>query len=192
MDEMVWVGSSRGVFEVKSYFSMVELPGPTFPWKAIWRTKAPLKVAFFSWTTALGSILTTDNLRRSQVVVNGCYMCKKTGESVNHLLIHCLVARDVFLVALGIPWVFSESMVDLLESWRGCTVESRVRDAWRATPLCIWWGLWRERNRRYFEGVESPIWAIKYSILSSLFFWVNGRDCMSVDCLLDFVDSLKL
>ena len=32
-----------------------------FPWKSIWRTKAPSRVAFFTWTAVLGkvSLLTT-------------------------------------------------------------------------------------------------------------------------------------
>ncbi|XP_059671114.1 uncharacterized protein LOC132316672 [Cornus florida] len=155
MDEMLWVDTSRGIFEVKSFYNfMLERIGHIFPLKAIWRPKAPLKVAFFFWTAAWGSILTVDNLRkRSHVVVNRCCLCKTTGESVNHLLIQCSEARDVWsmlLGAFGLPWVFSKSTVDFLENWKGCTVESRVRDGWRATPLCIWWGVRRERNRRFF------------------------------------------
>jgi hypothetical protein len=53
-------------------------------------------VAFFVWTAALGKILTHDNLlRRGIVVVEWCVMCKKHGESVDHLLLHCDVARVV-------------------------------------------------------------------------------------------------
>jgi hypothetical protein len=64
-----------------------------FPWKSIWRTKVPLKVAFFAWAAALVKILTLDNLRKRQVIViDRCCMCKKNGESVDHLLLHCEVA----------------------------------------------------------------------------------------------------
>jgi hypothetical protein len=34
----------------------------SFPWKSIWRSKAPLRVAFFTLTVFLGKILTMDNL----------------------------------------------------------------------------------------------------------------------------------
>jgi hypothetical protein len=61
-----------------------------FPWKSIWKTKAPLKVAFFAWSVALEKILTLDNLRKRHVIViNRCCMCKRHGESVDHLLLHC-------------------------------------------------------------------------------------------------------
>jgi hypothetical protein len=48
------------------------------------------------WTTALGKILTIDNLRkRNIVVVEWCCMCKKIVKSINHLLIHCEVVREL-------------------------------------------------------------------------------------------------
>jgi hypothetical protein len=42
---------------------------PLFPWKSIWRVKAPAMVAFFVWTIAFDKILTHDNLQKKSVVV---------------------------------------------------------------------------------------------------------------------------
>ena len=54
----------------------------------------PSKVAFFVWTAALGKILITNNLKkRGCIVMDRCYMCKKNGESVDHFLLHCEVAK---------------------------------------------------------------------------------------------------
>jgi hypothetical protein len=48
------------------------------------------------WTAALGKILMHDTLRRRNiVVVEWCCMCKKSGESIGHLLFHCDVAWDI-------------------------------------------------------------------------------------------------
>jgi hypothetical protein len=67
--------------------------GFRFPWKSDWKTKVPLMVAFFVWSTALGKIFTMENLqKRHVIVVDRCCMCKKNGESVDHLLIHSEVA----------------------------------------------------------------------------------------------------
>jgi hypothetical protein len=101
-DELVWSLSKRGLFEVlflnKKY-------GPSFPWKSIWHVKAPSMVAFFVWTTVLGKILTHDNLRNMNVVViEWFFICKKSGESIEHLLLHCQVAPIygvTFLLHLG-------------------------------------------------------------------------------------------
>ena len=59
----------------------------------MWKSKVPSKVVFFSWTTALGKILTMDNLqKRHIVVIEWCFLCKMCGESVDHLLLHCPIA----------------------------------------------------------------------------------------------------
>jgi hypothetical protein len=45
------------------------------------------------WTTALGKILTHYNLlKKNIVVVEWCCMCKKSEESVDHLLLYYEVA----------------------------------------------------------------------------------------------------
>ncbi|XP_059654430.1 uncharacterized protein LOC132301171 [Cornus florida] len=95
-DWWFWIPTSHGRFEVRSFFRCLPVGhGDPFPWKSIWRSKAPRKVAFFAWTSVLGKILTQDNLRRrNQVVVNHCYMCLCNEESVDHFLLHCSMARD--------------------------------------------------------------------------------------------------
>jgi len=49
--------------------------------------------AFFAWSAALGKILTVDNFRKRHIIiVDRCCLCKRDGESVDHLLLHCDVA----------------------------------------------------------------------------------------------------
>jgi hypothetical protein len=61
------------------------------------------------WTATLGKILTMDNLRkRNVIVVEWCCLCKKNGESIDHLLLHCEVARDLWVSIynlFGVVWV---------------------------------------------------------------------------------------
>jgi len=89
-DRLVWNPSKKGLFEVSSFY--VELcredgPSlPSFPWKNIWRVKAPIRVAFFVWSAALDKILTHDNLRKRNVIVwSGVVFARKVGS----LLITC-------------------------------------------------------------------------------------------------------
>jgi hypothetical protein len=71
-----------------------------FPWKNVWMTKVPLRVAFFVWLTGLGKIFTMDNLRKQRIIVVNRYcMCKMNEESVDHLL-HCKVACAIWNVFL--------------------------------------------------------------------------------------------
>uniref|UniRef100_A0A2N9ECM4 Reverse transcriptase zinc-binding domain-containing protein n=1 Tax=Fagus sylvatica TaxID=28930 RepID=A0A2N9ECM4_FAGSY len=57
-DKMCWKLSPDKGFQVKSYYKELSSMGVgCFPWKSIWKTKVPPRVAFFSWTAALGKIL---------------------------------------------------------------------------------------------------------------------------------------
>jgi hypothetical protein len=52
------------------------------------------------WTTALGKILTLDNLRKENVIiVEWCCMYKKCGESIYHLLLNCEVVTELWSVS---------------------------------------------------------------------------------------------
>jgi hypothetical protein len=97
VDRLVWSLTKRGHFEVKSFYkALASQEVFSFPWKNIWRVKAPSWVSLFVWTAALGKILTHDNLRRRHiVVVEWCCMCKESGESIDYLLLHCDVAWDI-------------------------------------------------------------------------------------------------
>jgi len=84
----------------------------------VWRTQAPSRAAFFSWSATFGKILTLDNLRKRHVIViNRCCMCKKTEESVDHLLLHCDVAFVVWYSLFnrfGLSWVMPRRSACLL------------------------------------------------------------------------------
>jgi hypothetical protein len=47
-------------------------------------------------------------------------MCKSNGESVDHLLLHCPIAKDLWdmlLCLLGVTWVMPHSVSAMLESF---------------------------------------------------------------------------
>jgi hypothetical protein len=118
VDRVLWNLFKRRNFEVKTFYkALVCHETASFPWKGIWRVKAPKQVPFVVWTTVLGKILTHDNLRRRGImVVEWCVVCKKHEESVNHLLLHCDVTRVVwssFYSLFGMEWVMPRSILDL-------------------------------------------------------------------------------
>ena len=51
-DRMRWKLMTNGDFDICSYYNKLRGPLPIiFPWKGIWKVKAPRRVSFFVWTT---------------------------------------------------------------------------------------------------------------------------------------------
>jgi hypothetical protein len=175
VDKIWWVPNRKGKFEVKSFYNiLISNVSVPFPWKSIWRTKAPPRVAFFVWSAALGKILTMDNLRKkNMVLINRCGMCKKDEESIDHLLIHCECAQflwNAFFSRFGLAWAMPRRVVNLLQCWwSGGRARSAV--VWKMVPLCIMWCLWSERNERFFEDSERSLEDLLHFFFFTLFTW---------------------
>jgi hypothetical protein len=84
-----------------------------------------------------GKILTLDNLKKKRVIViDRCYMCKTNGESVDHLLLHCEVARalwNAIFSRFSLFWVMPLRVVDLFACW-WTGGRSRSAVVWKIVP----------------------------------------------------------
>lgn len=123
-DKVCWKPAMSKGFEVRGFYhALSPYSDISFPWKMVWQSKIPSRVAFFSWIAALGKILTIDNLwNRHIVVLDWCYMCKRCGESMDHLLLHCLIAYELWSMVFClfvIHWVMPYKVIELLASWQG-------------------------------------------------------------------------
>jgi hypothetical protein len=121
-DKLRWVPSHLRKFDVRSFYKILaSKEAISFPWKSIWRTKAPPRVAFFAWLAALGKIFTMDNLRKRHfTVVNRCCLCKSDGKTVDYLLLHSKVASDLgntIFSRLRLSWVMPNNVGDLFACW---------------------------------------------------------------------------
>ncbi|RVW17271.1 Transposon TX1 uncharacterized 149 kDa protein [Vitis vinifera] len=151
-DKMIWTASKNGAFSVRSLYSMMEQGGLSlFPSERIWRARVPPKVAFFAWEASWGKILTQEQLqRRGFSLANRCFLCLSEEETVDHLLLHCVKTRvlwNLLFSLFGISWTLSCTVKTTLLGWNGGFVEKRRKKAWQMAPLCIFWSVWKERNR---------------------------------------------
>ena len=131
-DSVRWKREGNGVFGAKgAYRSLSGYSVGAFPNRRIWMDRVPTKVSFFAWEAAWGKILTLDKLqRRGWQLPNRCYLCGCEEENANHILLHCTVVKTIWeitLVIFGVQWVFPESVIEVLLSWRGSFVGEKKK-----------------------------------------------------------------
>ena len=82
---------------------------------------------------------------------------KVNGESIDHLFLHCLVAKDLWSMILGlfgVIFVMPKSVVELLASWQDWFGRHRNGHVWMVIPHYLMQCLWWERNSRCIEDKE--------------------------------------
>ena len=97
------------------------------------------------WIVAHGQILTLDNLMlRGCPLANRCYLCCCNAESMDHLLLFCLIAHSLWMYMLwlvGIDWVMLGSVEDLLLCWFHW-LGKHSSDIWDVVLGCLMWNIW--------------------------------------------------
>ena len=135
-------------------------------------------------------MLTLDKLkRRGMTFANRCFMCEEEEETIDHLLIHCKLAKmlwDLILSIVGISWVFPHLVLHTLLAWQGAAVGKKRKKIWLAAPLCLFWNLWRTRNRLVFEKEIPSAQIIKSDFVTNLWYWANQHSVDNTHSVIDF------
>ena len=149
-------------------------------------------MAFFVWTTALGKILTIDNLRKKRVrITYWCYMYKCNGKSVDHLLLRCPIASDLWSMVLGlfgVYWVMPKSVVELLACWQGRFGRHWNGHVWMVIPHRLMWCIWKEMNSKSFEDTERSMLDLKLFFFRTLLDWLSTMKNLSLFSVVDLLD----
>jgi hypothetical protein len=67
-------------------------------------------------------------------------MCKRSGESIDHLLLHCEIAIALWSAifnCVGLAWVMPNRVVDLFACWRGLGGSPQSTTVWKMVPSCL-------------------------------------------------------
>ena len=108
--------------------------------------------------------------------MNGCPMCLRDEESVEHLLLNCKSAQTIWMAIIGgfdCCWALPHSLPELFQAWKTPIGDPRGKVMWRLSFLLVIWTIWKERNMRCFEGIacnESRL-VEKLKFLGA--FWVS-------------------
>jgi hypothetical protein len=85
-----------------------------------------------------------------------------------------------------------QSVLELLTSWGAASGSRHAKEVWRLAPLCLLWCIWRERNARLFEDVETPMVELRKRLLNTLYSWIAPHHSLSVFTFVDFLNLLSV
>ena len=65
----------------------------------------------------------------------------------------------------GVQWVLPATVKEMFLRWNGTFVGKKRKGVWKASPLCLFWTLWKTRNKVAFEEIELSIQRLKSSFV---------------------------
>ena len=161
-DQFTWPCSSSGQYTARSTYARLCQGGERFAAAAcIWEAKAPLKCKIFQWLAIRGRLWTT--VRRAkhglQEVPNACFVCLQELDSVEHILIKCAYAREVWhrsFCDAGLPDLAPTVEDELGNWWLRVRVrfQGKEQRQFDSRVILTSWMLWKHRNARAFNNVK--------------------------------------
>jgi ribonuclease HI len=159
-DKLVWHFERDGDYSVRSAHHLVkqhhsrnlaESSGHQTSrlWTEIWKATVPNRVKNFLWRLAKNILPTRDNLSKKGVQIeNLCPLCNAEPETVDHIFLHCQIAR--------LTWFASQIGVHVpqnmpLNQWllQGLNCEETMG----AKLFCVLlWKMWGARNNLIFNN----------------------------------------
>ena len=70
-------------------------------------------------------------------------------------------------------WVMHSTVRGTLLIWHDLFVGKKQKKVKSTAPVCLFWKLWKETNRRAFEDSEQTQQAIKLSFMNTFLEWVR-------------------
>jgi hypothetical protein len=160
-DVIAWPWSASGVYTASSTYRMlcvgsVKWEGVTY----VWKSSAPLKCKIFAWLALQGKLWTSDRRVRHglQDVVSTCYTCLQEVDTVRHVLVGCVYARQVWhrcfmLMGMEVPM---PTETDNLQDWWALArkrFRRKEKKGFDSFIILIAWRIWKQRNARIFDNV---------------------------------------
>ncbi|KAJ6815392.1 uncharacterized protein M6B38_134385 [Iris pallida] len=179
-DRWIWeptdASSKTGEFQFRSCYNLIRRTFPLSPdYEFIWCKGLTRKMQLCVYKLLLGRLLTKDRPSSFGVPVPDpkCVLCCLEPESIKHIFFECAMAWQIWSEQGRVLGVCASEkgigdIITVIRDSRG-----RGQDWFRTARVRLAasvWHVWRERNRRIFEGLVTP----PVGILHNIEFDVNA------------------
>jgi hypothetical protein len=171
-DSISWLWTTDGCYSAKSAYRAQFIGSyPRFSSNKVWRASAEPKCTMFSWLVLHDKILTADRLAtRGWPHDPICQLYLRAPETACHLCKDCPFTAAVWNLVHA--WSLDTSLQALtpglhatLNDWWEAMlvgVDKRVKRSRSGRLLYVIWNVWKERNRRIFQGIRLTFLEVAY------------------------------
>nr|XP_023896924.1 uncharacterized protein LOC112008814 [Quercus suber] len=151
-DKLSWSSNPRGVFDLKSAYSLATDNEPCqFDGEWIWKARVLPKIKFFAWKCMHNSVGVKACLAERGMSINMlCPLCVLEVETIAHALRDCRLVREVWF-NLGVARNDMEFFNEELEIWMTKNAKVTSPLHWDTVFLFAIWILWQKRNLVLFQ-----------------------------------------
>jgi hypothetical protein len=191
-DQHFWRLSAQGTYCRKSAYDAFFVGSISFaPWRRVWKTWAPLRCKFFVWLAIKNRVWTTDRLaKRGLPHPVACPLCDQAEESIQHILVSCVFARQIWtsiLHNLGLLAIVPQPGCTRFSNW-WCQsikkVEKSLRKGLNSLIILVTWEIWKHLNACVFEGVVPCTQQVRSVVIEEGSVWCLASASALQDLLL--------
>ncbi|XP_021855317.1 uncharacterized protein [Spinacia oleracea] len=166
-DFIHWVPSKEGSFSIKSAYNLLLSSPPdssqstfavnhfSFPWKSLWKLRAPFKYKMLLWNCMHEILPCAKSLNRFATHISPlCVRCNLQEESHLHIFRDCssssILWNYIFQRVL-IPNAFNFEIFQNSTWSDWIDYNLKLSDSWKIIFIVAIWHLWKHRNSTVFE-----------------------------------------
>lgn len=138
----------------------------------------PPKVELFVWM-AIQGLIASKSVLVSRGILNSntdqCPFCNSVGETPNHLLLLCNVAKRVWeevILWWDMVWVCPPNLKTLFAYWYSFKFENLEKLCWQAS---FYSGVWTFRNELVFRNKMCEVEEIADLVKTRMTIWIKGK-----------------
>nr|GLL45961.1 uncharacterized protein LOC109163410 [Ipomoea trifida] len=178
-DALYWPTSPGGMFSVREAYRYIVGGDSSDDVDWVWKVKTAERCRMFLWLAVKNKLLTNAVRARRQLTdEDGCTACGEYCESIDHILMHCDVARTCWRKS-HTPTSFTLGVASPFIDWLKINCSStEMMDGvpWSLTFTYTCWELWKARNKRIFEHVNpSPQEIIRRADFTARETFISGH-----------------
>jgi hypothetical protein len=183
-DRHMWELSKSGIYSSKSaYMAFFKGAFRFAPWKRICKSWAPPRCKFFVWLVVKRRCRTEDRLAKWRLPhPAACSLFNQETETINHLLVSCVFARQVWFLVLqgfGLSHLTPAQSDGSFSPWWPKSlklVPKEFKKGMNSLIILVSWELWKHRKRCVFDGMRPDLVVALQDIASEGVLWCSAGD----------------